>query len=142
MSKPIHLYQLDIDPATEKHLLSLHSTAREIGSTVAAKLLPAAAPRSGKKNRSYPLRARHHNRCTLLTARIAGGAMNNLPHPLDSDCPTGRTAAAPSADTAQQHQQHQQPQPCPDWLQVVWERFYVKYAATAMPRYWHFRIKR
>jgi len=23
MSKPIHLYQLDIDPATEQHLLSL-----------------------------------------------------------------------------------------------------------------------
>ena len=52
--------------------------------------------------------------------------MNNPTQPLDSDCPTGRTAAAPSV------QQDQQPQPFPDWLQTVWEGFYVKYAATAI----------
>ncbi|XID95436.1 hypothetical protein ACF3MZ_13365 [Paenibacillaceae bacterium WGS1546] len=55
--------------------------------------------------------------------------MNNPTHQPDSNCPTGRTAAAPNADTAQQHQQRQ---PCPDWLQTVWERFYVKYAAAAI----------
>lgn len=51
--------------------------------------------------------------------------MNNPTQPLDSDCLTGRTAAAPSAEPAQQHQSQQ---PTPDWLQTVWERFYVKYA--------------
>lgn len=55
--------------------------------------------------------------------------MNNTTQPLDPNCPAGRTTAATSADTSQQHQH---PQPCPDWLQTVWERFYVKYATTAM----------
>lgn len=55
--------------------------------------------------------------------------MNNPTHLPDTNRPTGRTVAAPCADTAQQHQSHQ---PCPEWLQTVWERFYVKYAAAAM----------
>jgi hypothetical protein len=55
--------------------------------------------------------------------------MNNPTNQPDINRHAGRTAAAPSADTAQQHQH---PQPFPDWLQTVWERFYVKYAATAI----------